>query len=533
MATQEAMVCQINDLQDGQMKQVTVAETEVLVGRVAGQYYATGAYCPHYGAPLADGVLSGSRIVCPWHHACFSIISGDQEEPPGFDALPQFPVRIRGDDIIVSVPDDAPERRTPDMAQPDPQADERVFAILGAGAAGAAAAETLRQAGFQGRIVLITAEPHLPYDRTVLSKSSIAEGQEQVGGLREVGFYQRHGIEVLTATPVARVDTTAQQIEFMDGEELSYHTLLVATGSSPRRLNVGGTELSGVFPLRTPEDAQRIITAAKNGTRGVIIGASFIGMECAASLRQREVEITVVAPESVPLEFVLGRDVGQMYKNLHEEHGMTFVLGAEVEQIGGEDRVEKVVLRGGQEIEADFVVLGVGVRPATEFLRGVERNEDESISVNAHLRVEGKNRPLYAAGDIAMFPDPRSGEPIRIEHWRVAQQQGRVAAFNMAGIEKTFDQVPFFWTRQYDLSLAYVGHAKEWDEVVLEGNLEQHDFLAYYIKGEQVLAVAGMGRDQALCAIEECLRLGKMPSVQEIRAGEVDWVATSFAHQPA
>ena len=253
MAEKESVVGQVNDWQDGEMKQVTVGETDVLVACVAGQYYATGAYCTHYGAPLAEGVLSGSRVVCPWHHACFSVTSGDQEEPPGFDCLAHFTVRINGDDVVVSVPDDASAQRTPDMVKPDTKADERVFAILGAGVAGAAAAETLRQVGFRGCIVFITGESHLPYDRTVLSKAYMAGDQDEVGTLRDTAFYERHGIEVRTNSPVARVDTTAQQIEFIDGEELSYHTLLVATGSSPRRLNVRGTELDGVFLLRTPE----------------------------------------------------------------------------------------------------------------------------------------------------------------------------------------------------------------------------------------------------------------------------------------
>jgi NADPH-dependent 2,4-dienoyl-CoA reductase/sulfur reductase-like enzyme/nitrite reductase/ring-hydroxylating ferredoxin subunit len=525
MAEKEAVVGQVNDWQDGQMKQVTVGETDILVARVAGQYHAIGAYCTHYGAPLVEGVLSGSRVVCPWHHACFSVTSGDHEEPPGFDCLPHFEVRIDGDDIVVCVPDDAPTQRTPDMAKPDTKADERLFAILGAGVAGAAAAETLRQVGFQGRLVLITGEGHVPYDRTVLSKAYLAGEQEDIGPLRDVAFYDQHGIEVQANKPVARVDTTAQQIEFMNGEELSYHTLLVATGGSPRQLNVRGTELDGVFRLRTPEDAQQIIAAAKNGTRGVIIGASFISMECAASLRQRDVKITVVAPESAPLALVLGPAIGQMYKNLHEANGVSFVLEAAVEQLVGEDKVEKVVVRGGQAIEADFVVMGVGVQPATEFLRGVARNEDESVSVDAHLCVARTNSTLYAAGDIATFPDPVSGAPIRIEHWRLAQQHGRTAALNMAGIAKTFDQVPFFWTGQYGLSLGYVGHAKEWDDIVFEGDLEQHDFLAYYLTGDQVQAVAGMGREQALCAIEECLRLQKMPPIQQLRQGRIDWVA--------
>ena len=463
MTRKEAVVARVDELQDGEMKQVSVEDTEVLLARVTGKYYAMGVYCTHYGAPLAEGALSGAHVVCPWHHACFSVMTGNQEEPPGSDSLPHFAVRVSGEDILVSVTNDTPAQRRPTMVKRDPQTDSRVFAILGAGAAGGAAVERLRQVGFQSRIILITAETRLPYDRTALSKVYLAEDQKNIGSLRDLSFYEQYDVEILMGKPVARVDTVAQRIDFVDGDPLPYDTLLVATGGVPRRPNVLGADLEGVYTLRTPEDADSIIAAAKPGARGMIIGASFIGMECAASLRKREAAVTVVAPESVPFEFTLGKEVGGMYKTLHETHGVTFALGTEVEQIEGKDKVEKVVLRNGRELSADFAILGVGIRPETEFLRGVARNEDGSVTVDSYLRVEGQNRALYAAGDIETFPDPLSGEPIRIEHWRLAQQHGRVAAANMAGAEQRFDQVPFFWTRQYDQSLKYVGHVRSWD----------------------------------------------------------------------
>jgi NADPH-dependent 2,4-dienoyl-CoA reductase/sulfur reductase-like enzyme/nitrite reductase/ring-hydroxylating ferredoxin subunit len=524
MSKKEAVVARADELRDGQMKQVSVEGTDVLLTRVGGQHHAVGAYCTHYGAPLATGVLSGARVVCPWHHACFSVVSGDQEEPPGLDALPCFEVRVEGDQVIVAVPEDAPKQRVSGMAAPD-AADRRVFAVLGGGAAGAAAVEALRQAGYRGRVLLITAEHFLPYDRTTLSKAYLAEREKQSGvkPARSEAFYREHGIEVLAGKRVARVRAEGRQIEFADGGTLHYDALLLATGATPRRLPVPGVDLERVLTLRTPEDVDPIAAAAVEGSRAVVIGSSFIGMECAAALRSRKVEVQVVAMESVPFERVLGREVGGLFKGLGEENGVAFHFNAQVDHFAGKGRVEKVVLKGGTELEADLVVIGAGVRPATEYLDGVAKNPDGSVNVDEHLKVVGADR-LWAAGDIAAFPDPLTGERIRIEHWRVAGQQGRVAARNMAGLATPFDQVPFFWTRQFNQNLRYVGYAGSWDEVVVEGDLGQRNFLAYYAKGGQVRAVAGAGRDKALCAIEECLRLRRMPVLAAIRAG-VDWEA--------
>ncbi len=521
MARKEAIVAQVGDLQDGEMKQVEVEGTGVLLSRVKGQYHAIGAFCSHFGAPLADGVLSGTRVVCPWHHACFSVATGHLEEPPGIDALPCFEVRVEGDDVVVLVPEDAPGQQVPEMAGPDAD-DGRVFAILGGGAAGGLAAETLRQDGFGGRIVLVTREDHLPYDRTSLSKSYLAPDQS-LSLLRDAAFFAACGVEFQSGRSVARVDAGARRLEFEDGTTLAYDALLVATGAIPRRLDLPGADLEGVFTLRSPADADAIVAAAGAGDRVVVIGASFIGLECAAALRGNDLNVTVVAPESTPFEQILGVEIGQLFKDAHEQNGVAFKLGTGVHSLGGDGKVEKVKLSNGEELEADFVVVGVGVQPSAEVLDGIEKNPDGSVNVDSFLRVEGGDGALYAAGDIAAFPDAVSGERIRVEHWRLAQQHGRVAAHNMAGRENAFDQVPFFWTRQFDVNLRYVGHAKEWDEVLLKGDIGERNFLAYYLKDGQVRGVAGSGRDKEMCAIEEHMRLGKMPAVEDIRSDAVDW----------
>lgn len=524
MSKKQAVVAQADELKDGQMKQVSVEGTDVLLTRIDGQYRAVSAYCTHYGAPLATGVLSGTRVVCPWHHACFSVVSGDQEEPPGLDSLPCFEARVENGQVIVVVPEDAPKQRVSQMAAPD-AADKRIFAVLGGGAAGAAEVEALRQAGYRGRILMITGESFLPYDRTSLSKAYLAEREKQSGvkPLRSAAFYQERGIEVLSGKGVARVRAEARQIEFADNSTLHYDALLLATGGTPRRLPVPGAELAGVLTLRAPGDVDQIAAAAQEGSRAVVIGSSFIGMECASALRSRKVQVQVVAMEQVPFERVLGKEVGGLFKSVAEESGVVFHFNAQVDRFSGKGKVEKVVLKGGPELKADLVVVGAGVKPATEYLDGVAKNPDGSVSVDEFMKVVGADR-LWAAGDIAAFPDPLSGERIRIEHWRVAGQQGRVAARNMAGQATPFTQVPFFWTRQFNQNLRYVGHATSWDEVVVDGDLGQKNFLAYYVKGGQVRAVAGAGRDKALCAIEECLRLRKMPALAALRAG-VDWEA--------
>lgn len=491
------------------MKEFTAGETNILLARVNDQFHAVSANCPHYGAPLAEGALCGTRLVCPWHHAVFNVVNGDLEEPPALDALVSYDVRVEGERVMVSLPEVTQERRPVRMVKCDALADPRQFVIIGAGAAGYAAAQTLREEGFRGNVVMITRENRVPYDRPNLSKDYLhGHADPEWMPLRTPEFFNEHDIRVVLNKEVTRVDAAAKTITFDSGETMEYDAALVATGGAPVRLNIPGSDLKNVCILRSFADADSIIETASHSRRCVVVGASFIGMEAAYSLRERGLDVTVVAPSSEPFELTLGREVGAVFRRMHEKHGVRFKLGSIVYGFEGSHNVEAVTLDNGERIETDMVVVGVGVRPVTRFLDGVELDHAGAVVVDSRLRAaEG----LYAAGDVVSFPDARTGERVRIEHWRTAQQQGRIAARNMLGHDLVFDRVPFFWTRQFDSALLYVGHATSWDEIVYQGNVFGHDFLAFYVKDNRVLAVAGMNRDREMAAIEELMRLGQMP----------------------
>jgi NADPH-dependent 2,4-dienoyl-CoA reductase/sulfur reductase-like enzyme/nitrite reductase/ring-hydroxylating ferredoxin subunit len=520
MEYKEFPLADTSDLSDGEMKEVSAGGAKILLARVGGEFHAVGATCPHYGAPLAEGALCGTRVVCPWHHACFDVTTGGLEEPPALDSLPRYDVRVEGGRVFARVPDAAEERVPPRMSRRD-SSDARLFVILGAGAAGYAAAQTLREDGFRGRVVVITREDRPPYDRPNLSKDYLqGHAEPEWMPLRPDGFYKQFDIELLCEREVTRVDAAAKTVTFYGGDALAYDALLIATGGSPRRLNIPGSDLRNICLLRSFSDADSVIETAGRSSRVVVVGASFIGMEAAASLRARGLDVTVVAPSREPFESTLGPEVGALFRRVHEERGVKFKLGSIVYRFEGTSDVEAVTLEGGERIEADMVVVGVGVRPATGFLEGVQLHEDGGVVVDAHMRAADG---LYAAGDIACFPDPRTGVRARIEHWRTAQQQGRVAAHNMAGRPTAFDGVPFFWTRQFDTGLLYVGHASRWDEIIYAGDVAAQDFLAFYVRGGRALAVAGVNRDRDMAALEELFRLNLMPGAEELRGRATDF----------
>jgi apoptosis-inducing factor 3 len=518
MSQKDVTVAKASEFADGEMKQVSANGAEVLLACVGGNFHAVGAHCTHYGAPLVEGVLSGERIVCPWHHACFNVTTGDLQEPPAFDALPHYEVKIENDQVIVRVPDDVQDRRTPQMVQRDTK-DERLFVIAGGGAAGYTAAQTLREDGFTGRLVLITRENHLPYDRPNLSKDYLQGNAEPEWiPLRSDDFFAEHNIEVIQRREIARVDAAQKAIIFADGEILRCDALLVATGGEPRKLPFQSDAQLNVFLLRSYDDSDRIIAAAEKGRRAVVIGASFIGMEVASSLTARGCEVTVVAPDAVPFEKILGLEIGKLFQNIHAENGVKFRLAASVVDFAGIQKVTAVVLENGERLKADLVVVGVGVKPATGFLEGVTLHTDGGVIVDEHLRAADG---VYAAGDIAYFPHPLTRDRQRIEHWRTAMQQGRIAARNMLGKKVAYDSVPFFWTRQFDAGLLYVGHASSWDKIIYQGDVPARDFLAFYIKDGRVLAVAGMNRDREMAAAEELMRLGRMPTAEQLKGDAV------------
>jgi len=380
------------------------------------------------------------------------------------------------------------------------------------------AAQTLREAGFTGRVVMLDPANRVPYDRTVLSKYALSgqKGAEK-SPLQTQAFYREHGIERRTAE-VTRIDAPARRIICADGSVLAYDAALLATGGTPAHPSMPGAGLGHVYTLRSRADADAILEQAERSTRAVILGASFIGMEVAASLRERGLEVTVIGQEAVPFSKQLGEQVGRAFVGLHEQHGVAFRLGCGVASLEGAGQVSGVVLDSGERIAADLVVVGFGVKPATSYAEGLNRRDDAGIVVDATLCAAPG---LYAAGDIACFPHRGDGAPIRVEHWRVAEQHGRVAARNMLGQATRYDAVPVFWTIQYRKRLDYVGHAADWDSVVLHGDVDKPEFLAYYVKDGRVAAAAGLGRDQDTAALIELFTLRR------------DWTAADLGERPA
>lgn len=491
MSKQTLILGRFDDLAVNEMREVEFGGNKILLVRNGNEVTAIGAECPHAGGPLAEGVLADGHVTCPWHKASFCVRTGARLEPPAVDGLPRYPVKIVNGDIVMESADP--------VSPPKPKlaADKRKFVILGAGAAGFSAAQQLREAGFGGEITLVSQEAELPYDRTVLSKSFLA-GQKvhEKTPLQENYFYTNQKIFRREAK-ILSLDAAQKKIKLSDGE-LSYDAALIATGGEVIVPDFPGAKLENVFTLRCRTDAEAIIGAAKKAKKAVVIGASFIGMEVAAALRERGLEVTVVAGEQAPFEKQLGAKVGNVYRKIHEEKGVKFRFGAKVKRLTGERKLAAVELEDGERLPADLVVAGIGVRPATDFVKDLTRKEDHGLVVDAYLRLK---EGLYAAGDIAAFPSHGDGPLIRVEHWRVAEQQGRVAALNMLGKSELFSAVPYFWTEQYMIKLEYAGHAKGDDEMVVRGDLDARKFIAYYLRDGVIAAVAGLDHEPEMAAI--------------------------------
>ncbi|RSK31135.1 FAD-dependent oxidoreductase [Hymenobacter metallilatus] len=523
-------------LQEGEMRTFTAASgAAVLLLLRQGQYVALAPNCPHYGAPLEQGRLVGDQLVCPWHHACFRVPDGHLCQPPALDDLPSYPVRVADGRVWVQLParptaaTNSPDATPTALVQgtaPAPNAaapDARTFVIVGGGAAGQFAAQTLRTEGFGGRIVLVSAEAAAPYDRTKLSKAYLAgKADNKALPLREEDFYEQHRIELLSETRATGLSLRTRELKLSGRSPLHYHALLLAPGCMPNTLpKLPGHDLAGVLPLRSAQDAGQLRQAAAQARRVVIIGSSFIGMEAAASLVSEKRQVTVVAQEAEPFARILGPKIGRMFRNLHRRHGVRFRAEAEVVSLEGENgHVTAVRLASGQRLPAELVLLAVGVRPATDFLTPTfDLEKDGGLRVDAHLCAA---EHVYAAGDIALFPLPGGLGQHRIEHWRVAQQHGACAARNMLGQHVAFREIPFFWTQQFGKSLRYAGHATVWDEIIFHGDVRRHKFLALYAYQNRLVAAAAMQHDDDMICIEELLRTGRMPTPTAARR-KLNW----------
>ncbi|MEK1943406.1 MAG: FAD-dependent oxidoreductase [Pseudomonas sp.] len=489
------------DLHQGRITAASLGEQKLVLLRVGDAVYAYQGTCPHAGAPLADGAVCNDRLICPWHKATFRLGDGQVCEPPALEDLQRFAVTVRDGQVYV---DDQP---LPAHAPAEADADTRLFAIVGAGAAGTAAASALREHGFTGRLVLIDRDAAPGYDRTVLSKFVIAGemAPAQIPDLKDDDFYRQQQIERVHGH-VDRMDASRREIELSDGRLYHYDAALLATGAEPKTLDLPGAQLNNVHVLRSRAHASSILQATMPGDRAVVIGDSFIGLEAASALRKRGLSVTVIARHEVPFAKQFGLAIGRAVRLLHESNGVVFRVGEEAVSFESgkavdDQQVQAVRLACGERIAADLVLLGVGVSPATDLVQGLHLCDDGALVVDQHMRAAPG---LWAAGDIARFP--LADEQLRIEHWRVAQQHARVAAMNMLGNEVAYDGVPFFWTQHFGKRFDYLGHASDWQQTLIEGDLINLHFVALLCSDGLVEGVVACQEETVCALLSERLR---------------------------
>ncbi len=480
------------ELADGGKLVGHAGDERILLVRRGTEVFAVGAECTHYHGPLGDGLVVDDTVRCPWHHACFNLRTGEAVRAPALSPVACWSIEQRDGKIFVREKRERmatlPRGKTPGKA-PEKIVPEKIV-IVGGGATGFAAAERLRRERFQGSIVMLSNDDAGPIDRPNLSKDYLAgNAPEEWVPLRPDSFYAENGIELHLQANVTSIDVRSRKVVLANGREVPYDRLLLATGAEPIRLSIPGADQPHVRTLRTLTDCRAIIERAKTARRAVVLGASFIGLEVAAALRARGIEVHVVAPEKTPMERILGPQMGDFVRSLHAEHGVVFHL----ENAASAIDARQVKLKDGGTLEADLVVAGIGVRPRTELAKRAGLAVDRGVVVNGYL--ETSVPTILAAGDIARWPDPHSGESIRVEHWVVAERQGQTAALNMLGHRETFTAVPFFWSQHYDIPINYVGHAEKWDELAIDGDIAGKDCLLRFKRSGRVVAVASIFRD--------------------------------------
>ncbi|QKJ86118.1 Rieske 2Fe-2S domain-containing protein [Paramixta manurensis] len=470
----------LRDLPQLKPIKAAIGDTDVMLIREGDNVRAYQATCPHAGAPLENGAVCDGKLVCPWHKAVFDIRNGEMCEPLALRDLKQYPVRIENGQVEVS-----PKAMSASSAFGQP-GESPVWVVMGSGAAGSAAAWTLRREGFRGKLVLIDREPEAPYDRTALTKF-VPAGKMAISDVPAI-----LGEDFLPYTQpmhgdVERLDSGEQQLHFADGACLHYDKLLIASGGVPQRPEIEGNALFGVHVLRSIEQADTLLQEVDKTQKLVIIGNSFIGMELASALRNKDIEVQVIARSTLPFKQQFGAEIAHFFRRLHEENGVRFIEG-EPAALEGEGQVSGVRLTSGKLIPAEVVLFATGVAPATGFIHDIPLLDDGSLEADTFLQVAEN---VWAAGDNVTWPGDT--QPLRIEHYRVAHQLGRVAAKNMLGKQEPFDRVPFFWTAQFGTRYEYLGHAEEWDAWQLFGSLQDKKFIAVYGYQDKLAAVFTCG----------------------------------------
>ncbi|KAK5918155.1 hypothetical protein CgunFtcFv8_002942 [Champsocephalus gunnari] len=518
------VVCLESDLKDGQMMEVEVGNHSVLLTRSEGRYSAIGHKCTHYGAPLSKGFISGNTVRCPWHGACFNIHTGDLEEYPGMDCLPCHKVKIQNKKVYVSINKKTlrQEKRVKSMGALVPGVNQTVL-LLGGGAASLICAETLRQEHFGGRIIMVTRDELLPYDKTRLSKVMNVQSDSIL--LRRMEFYHQYDIEVWLRKEAVSLDTDKKTVTFDEGLVQSYDQLLISTGCRAKALDVPGTKLDNIKMLETPEDARQI-HAACLGHNVTLVGTSFVGMEVASYLINKASSITLIGSSELPYQNTLGREVGKVTMTMLSEKNLKFYMNDNVTEIKGVDgKVKEVVLKSGKVIPADVLIVCIGIKANSEFLRSskIQLDQNNFVTVDKHMRT---NIPsVYCGGDLATFPLAMAkNRMVNIGHWQMAQAHGRIAALNMLDKQTELNSVPFYWTVLLGKTIRYAGYGEGYTDIVIKGKFEDKKFLGLYMKNDEVIAAVSLNYDPALSAVAERFAAGKVITREEAESDDLSWL---------
>ncbi len=483
-------VLENHELPLGSKRVVKVGETEILLIHCEAGVVAVQSKCPHAGGPLEEGAVCNGRLICPWHMGTFALPGGELLEPPAMEPLKSYRVQVRNEGIFVG---DEPNAVSPGPTTPFGR--DQLFLIVGAGAAGSMAAATLRERHYTGRIVVVDPVKEEPVDRTQLSKDGLA-GKIPLDGI---------GLDTFSKAKIDRVyasvnafSAARREVGLNDGTTIQFDRALIATGGIPKRLDVPGAELA--HTIRHVQDVKRIHEVLEGEREVVILGGSFIALEAASALVEKGHQVTVAAKEQSPFAKQFGDRAAAALKQLHESHGTNFRLGIEILAL----TAEGVEIRNGstsETLRADAVIAGVGVTPALDFSHDLPIADKGGIRVDASLRAAAN---VWVAGDIAAVDNHR------IEHWRVAQQHGRVAAISMMGNETQCTGVPFFWTYHFGKRIDYLGASEEWDEIVFDGDPEEMKFIAFYLKHERgeriVQAILSCERESETAMFAEMMR---------------------------
>ncbi|XP_034148960.1 apoptosis-inducing factor 3 [Esox lucius] len=506
------------------MMEVEVGRHNVLLARSEGMYSATGNQCTHYGAPLSRGVLSGHNVRCPWHGACFNIHTGDLEEYPGMDCLPCHKVKVENNKVYVSI-----NKKTVRQTKRIKKMGTRVqgvmhtIVLLGGGSASLVCAETLRQQNFGGRIIMVTRDDLLPYDKTRLSKVMNVESDTIL--LRRMEFFQEYDIEVWLSKEALSMDTEKKTVTFDDGLVQSYDQLLISTGCRAKGLECPGKDLQNVMMLETPEDARQI-HAACIGARIVIVGTSFVGMEVASYMTDKATSITVIGSSEMPYQKTLGLEIGKVTMMMLSQKDIKFYMNDNVKEVRGNNgKVKEVVLKSGTVFPADVLIVGIGVIPNAEFLQStpIVMDSRNFVIVDKYMRTNVPD--VFCGGDLATFPlTMAKNQMVNIGHWQMAQAHGRIAALNMLEKNTELNSIPYYWTVLLGKNIRYAGYGEGYTDIVIKGRVEEQKFLAFYIKNGEVIAAASLNYDPAVSAVAERLATGNVITKEEAESNDLSWL---------